>query len=226
MYLLERLCGHIASGKMVGSAPFYNSGDSSNNLIRVDIKNDMEKFLRDIEATCAGRGKLTGQPQLACFYALLVFGIAKSILIDAYSIRALYEIEDTWKSTDAMAINSVYKALVSAFCWASKSDMILQECGESTTNHTNNETWGTCSLVRHDQWEERGIKGTKEFLLGLGSSGSSDTSYNGFFPQKFASKMPLSPKLTPTVLEGRQSDGKTALPVQVSNSNVDSVHVG
>lgn len=210
---------------MVGAAPYYSSGDpSSNNLIRVDIKNDMEKFLCDIEVTCAGRGKLTGQPQLACFYALMVFGIVKSILIDAYSIRELYEDEDTWKHSDATAINSVYKALVSAFCWASKSDVLLQECGDSTTSHTSNETWGTCSLVRHDQWEERGIKGTKDFLLGLGVAVPSETTYNGFFPQKFGSNKTSAPKAKPA-MSGRpassQSDRNPVLPVENNNSQAD-----
>ena len=154
----------------------------------------MEEFLADMETMCAGRGKLTGQPQLACFYALLVFGVAKSMLIDAYAVREAYDGASTRTSNQAIAINSAYKALVSAFCWASRADVVLLECGDEVTNHKDNEVWGTCSIVRHDQWEERGIKGTKEFLLSLGSSIPSETAYNGFFPQKFGWNKVQTPK--------------------------------
>jgi hypothetical protein len=171
---------------MVGPPPFYPASDpSSNILILVDIKDDVEKFLSAFEFSCSGRAKLGGHPQLACFFALLVFGIAKSILIDAYSIRGEYEDENPWKSTDAVAITSAYKALVSAFCWSSKTDVILQAERSDKNSEVYSAIQDTCMMVRQNQWEERGLKGTKDFLLSLGSCFSPQGNYNGFLAQKF-----------------------------------------
>ncbi|KAE9364605.1 hypothetical protein N431DRAFT_354919 [Stipitochalara longipes BDJ] len=181
-YLLERLCSQMASGDMI--PPFDPSSSTPNTLVLVDLKDDIESFLRRFEKICAGRAKLTGFAQLACFYALLVFGIAKSILIDAYSIRADYEEPNPWEEEDAVRITSAYKALVSVFCWSSKSDVVLDpeidqddELGAALLE--------TRAMVQSAKWEGRGFRGMKEFLLGLGSCFFADGSYNGFFMQKF-----------------------------------------
>ena len=185
----------MASGEMTEPPPYY-PGDprSSNTLILVDIKDEIEDFLGKFENTCAGRAKLTGHDQLAYFYALLVFGIAKSILIDAYSIRGDYEEENPWRDTDATAINSAYKALVGCFCWASKSDIILQ--ANDAEGEFGDAIQQTRTLVHHDKWEERGYKGTKDFMLSLGSHITSEGKYNGFFVQKFGlSGLPKNPSV-------------------------------
>jgi hypothetical protein len=181
-YLLERLCMQMASGDMI--PPFDPSSSTPNTLVLVDLKDDIESFLRRFEKICAGRAKLTGFAQLACFYALLVFGIAKSILIDAYAIRAEYEEPNPWDEEDSVRITSAYKALVSVFCWSSKSDVVLDpeidqddELGAALLE--------TRAMVHSARWEERGFRGMKEFLLGLGSCFYADGSYNGFFMQKF-----------------------------------------
>ncbi|PMD37324.1 hypothetical protein L207DRAFT_73683 [Hyaloscypha variabilis F] len=181
-YLLERLCAQMASGDMI--PPFDQSSSTPNTLVLVDLKDDMESFLRRFEKICVGRAKLTGFAQLACFYALLVFGIAKSILIDAYSIRADYEDPNPWEEQDAVRITSAYKALVSVFCWSSKSDIVLDpeidqddELGAALLE--------TRAMVQSAKWEGRGVRGMKEFLLGLGSCFFADGAYNGFFMQKF-----------------------------------------
>jgi hypothetical protein len=172
----------MASGDMI--PPFDPSSSTPNTLVLVDLKDDMESFLRRFEKVCAGRAKLTGFAQLACFYALLVFGIAKSILIDAYAIRADYEDPSPWEEEDAVRITSAYKALVSVFCWSSKSDVVLDpeidqddELGAALLE--------TRAMVQSAKWDERGFRGMKEFLLGLGSCFFADGAYNGFFMQKF-----------------------------------------
>jgi hypothetical protein len=181
-YLLERLCAQMASGHMI--PPFDPSSSTPNTLVLVDLKDDIESFLRRFEKICAGRAKLNGFAQVACFYALLVFGIAKSILIDAYSIRGDYEDPNPWEEEDAVRITSAYKALVSVFCWSSKSDVILDpeidqddELGAALLE--------TRAMVQSAKWEERGFRGMKEFLLSLGSCFFADGAFNGFFVQKF-----------------------------------------
>jgi hypothetical protein len=183
IYLLERLCGQMATGNMIAPPPFDRSRSTPNTLVLVDLKEDMEVFLHKFEKVCAGRAKLIGNAQLACFYALLVFGVAKSMLIDTYSIRADYQDPSPWNEEEPAKIMSAYKALVSVFCWSSKSDIILQnDIRNSQGYEARQEARG---LVRSHKWEERGFKGMKEFLLSLGSCFFPDGSYNGFFVQKF-----------------------------------------
>jgi len=172
----------MASGDMV--PPFDPSSSTPNTLVLVDLKDDIESFLRRFEKICAGRAKLTGFAQLACFYALLVFGIAKSILIDAYSIRADYEDPNPWEEEDAVRITSAYKALVSVFCWSSKSD-VVRDPEVDQDDELGAALLQTRAMVHSAKWEGRGFRGMKEFLLGLGSCFFGDGAYNGFFMQKF-----------------------------------------
>lgn len=172
----------MASGEM--APPFDPSSSTPNTLVLVDLKEDMESFLRRFEKICAGRAKLTGFAQLACFYALLVFGVAKSILIDAYSIRSEYEDPNPWDEEDAIRILSAYKALVSVFCWSSKSDFIRDEEIDQD-DELGTALLETRAMVHSAKWDERGFRGMKEFLLGLGSCFFADGTYNGFFMQKF-----------------------------------------
>ena len=172
----------MASGDMI--PPFDPSSSTPNTLVLVDLKDDMESFLRRFEKICAGRAKLTGFAQLACFYALLVFGIAKSILIDAYAIRADYEEPSPWDDEDAVRITSAYKALVSVFCWSSKSDVVLDPEIDQD-DELGTALLETRAMVHSARWEERGFRGMKEFLLALGSCFYGNGSYNGFFMQKF-----------------------------------------
>lgn len=183
VYRLERLRANMVSGEMTEPPPFYPA--SSKNLILVDIKEEVEIFLETFEAACSGRAKLTGQLQLACFYSLLVFGIAKSMLIDAYSLRGKYEDVNPWKDMDAARINSAYKALLSVYCWSSKTDIILQNEHDFEDTSIYGALRDTQLLVHKSHWVYRGFKGTKDFLLSLGSCSFSSGTYNGFLPQKF-----------------------------------------
>jgi hypothetical protein len=131
--LLERLCGHIASGDLTGSPPFDPAKQpASNSLIMVDIKTDIEDFLDAFERACVGRARLTGQPQLACLYSLLVFSMAKSLLIDAYAVRSTCDDVNQWDETYALRITSAFKSMISVFCWSSKADVILSNNSKCT----------------------------------------------------------------------------------------------
>lgn len=184
LYLLERLCAQIASGDMVSQAPFDRTRATANTLVLVDLKDDVDTFLGRFQVACLGRGKLTGNAQLACFFALLVFGVAKSILIDTYSIRVEYEDPNPWSKEHAMKMTSGYKVLVSLFCWASKADVTLQDVAGIENEELRSRLYDTQDMVHRDTWEGLKIKSTKDFLLGLGGSLLPDGSYNGFFPQK------------------------------------------
>ena len=182
--------------------PDAASSFSANDFVLVDIKPDMEKFLEDFESVCSGRGRLSGHAQLACIYALLVFGVVKSVLIDAYSIRSEYEDDGPWKESAATAITSAYKVLVSVYCWSGKSDLLLESLSENLDPLLQRAILGTQKILLRDRWDLRGLKGTKEFLLNLGSCFLPFGVYNGFFVQKFGlDALPVTfPK--PTSLHG------------------------
>lgn len=184
LYLLERLCGQIASGDMT-APPFDPLRSTPNTLILVDLKEEFEIFLRKFEKICTGRAKLAGTSQMACFYALLVLSVTKSMLTDAHSLRAEYEMPNPWSERDAMRIASAYKAMVSVFCWSSKHDVVLQATSSADSSEWLGALEETRSLVEKNLWTERGIKGSKEFLLGLGSCFYADGSYNGFLLQRY-----------------------------------------
>jgi hypothetical protein len=176
------------------------SSFSANEFILVDIKPDLETFLEDFESVCSGRGKLSGYAQLAYFYALLVFGVVKSLLIDTYSVRSEYEGDEFWSESDAVRITSAYKVLVSVYCWSGRSDPMFDSHpggGDSVLQHAILETQ---KMLHKDRWELWGIKGTKEFLISLGSCFLPYGVYNGFFVQKFGLEaLPISlPKLAST----------------------------
>jgi len=180
----------MASGEYQGTPPFYSTDDSpSSTLILVNILDDMNVFLREMENACASRGKLFGHTQLDCFLAILLFSCAKSMLIDAYSFRDKYENKTLWRSVDAMKINSAFKVIISVFCWASKSDVIHQSEEDLSSPFLRETLTRTKAMVQQDKWEERGIKGTKEFLLNLGTSSTLDSRYNGFLAQKFSASL-------------------------------------
>ncbi|RDL36433.1 uncharacterized protein BP5553_05785 [Venustampulla echinocandica] len=202
IYLLERLCGFIVSENLTGPPPYDQSKlPCSNTLVLVDMKEDMEDFLCDFERICAGRANLSGDTQMACFYALLVFSITKSLLIDTYCIRAVcddeYAIEAACddvsprKGTRALQINSAYKSLVSLFIWSSKVDVMLPGGSSNSMGSIYNAPAGlseTSTLVHLSGWEELGFKTTKDFLLRLGSIMSPAATYNAFFAQKYFSE--------------------------------------
>lgn len=178
----------MANDNFVDPPPFFPTNDpSSDTLALVNLEEDMNMFLRDMDTACASRGKLSGHSQLDCFLAILVFSVVKSMLIDAYSFRDKYEDLTEWRSTDAAKITSAFKTLVSVFCWSSRTDVVLQPLDDIHSVSLQQAIRVTRALVHQDQWDSRGIKGTKEFLLGLGSFSTLDTRYNGFLPQRFGS---------------------------------------
>lgn len=175
----------------------------------------MEDFLRSFEEICSGRAKLEGAAQLSCFYALLVFSIVKSILIDAYAARSFSDYNTLWNQSYALRITSAFKAMAGIFTSSSKSDVILQvesSDGSSNALHESRE------LVHMHQWEEHGFKTSKDFLLSLGSFLVSGGSYNGFFTQKLG--LDAIPKYSSLYSRINVSDKTSKTPSTDGKSNM------
>jgi hypothetical protein len=180
----------------------------------VDLRRDVENFLEHFETVCSGRGKLCGFAQLACLYALLVFNVAKTVMIDAYLTRNEYEVISLWQDTDAVRIASAYKAIVSVYGWASKSDVI-----DSTMEMPPNfgsAILETQEMLHQSMWEQRGYKATKDFLIALGSSFLLNGAYNGFLVPKFRSSqiarsLPKTASMS-TLEPGKHPNTSTHLP--------------
>ena len=149
------------------------------------LRNNLRKFLEKIESVCSSRGKLTAIPQVACFYALLVFAVTKSLLIDAYALRSEYDAEFNCEK-EAVKITSAFRAIVSVFAWSSKYDLLLEngQLWDHETRNVKAVCESTQLMVRKSIWETRGINTTKDFLIGLGSSFSPEGRYSGFFIQR------------------------------------------
>ena len=181
----------------------------------VDLRRDVEDFLEHFELVCSGRGKLSGFAQLACLFALLVFNVAKTVMIDAYLTRNEYEVISLWQNTDAVRITSAYKAIVSFYGWASKSDALLDSSMEMPPNF-GSAILETQEMLHQSMWEQRGYKATKDFLIALGSSFLPNGAYNGFLVPKFRSSQ-IARSLPKTagmsLLEpGKHLDTSTHLP--------------
>ena len=157
---------------------------------------DLGRFLHCFEDACSGRGKLTGQKLLACFYTVLLLSIVKSLLIDACSLRGRYGVTGLWSDADAVRINSIYKALVGVFCWSSKSDLMVDNIPVGSDLSIQNAILDTKIMVWTQEWTAWGMKGSKEFLTALGSGLLPDGVFNGFFIQSFGldKLKPMVPK--------------------------------
>jgi hypothetical protein len=111
--------------------------------------------------------------------------IAKSILIDTWDLRAEYEEHGRWRSSDAIRTCSAYKAWISIFSWC---DYLLTDWdggGSGVDLNVKDMFRQTQKMVRQEKWKERGIKSSKDFLMGLGTGSFQDGTYNGFFSQKY-----------------------------------------
>jgi hypothetical protein len=142
---------------------------------------------------CARRKDLSSSLWVHTFVKLCMFSILKSILIDAYSDLGIYD--DGTTANVAASIDSAYKALVSMFTWASSSDMLLEEALSVDPVEPPFDADQQASAfqeihraVQRDKWKERGIKSSKDFLMGLGSGFYKDGTYKGFYVQNYGLK--------------------------------------
>jgi hypothetical protein len=160
-------------------------------------------FLKTFDYLFSNRSALSPEGWLGAFYALCVFSIAKSLLIDTLSIRDKQERPSPWKSSDAVQINSVFKVLVSVFTWSAKNswcpkdeqktrDPLLQdwrkgsdEAGSSLDPTIQDGLRATQALTKQWSWKSAGIKQSKDFLMNLGSGDFLSDGFNGFLKQRY-----------------------------------------
>lgn len=169
--------------------------ETMNKIVYRHLSWTLEGSLFEIfSENCCRRKCLTPELWFQIFTALCCYSIFKSILIDVQTCTAITD--GGFRAGIAARIESAYKALVSVFIWATKSDLLVEwylpagrEDSLNTAKELSKKSFDTlCQLVQRDQWENRGIKSSKDFLMGLGSGFYNDGTYNGFYIQRFGLK--------------------------------------
>ncbi|KAI1180489.1 hypothetical protein F4777DRAFT_585401 [Nemania sp. FL0916] len=157
--------------------------DSRNRL----IYNCMAQFLQSFEGVTMRRAVSEPKNWLAIFISLCIFSIVRTILADLISTpsRAIPAQSQNGLpiSGGAMAMHSVYKALVHVFAWS--SPMLLDSPALEMDGNDRALFATALSAIRKEEWIGWGIRSTKDFLLGLGSGYLVDNvGFNGFFRQR------------------------------------------
>ncbi|KAI1304790.1 hypothetical protein F5Y03DRAFT_395313 [Xylaria venustula] len=157
--------------------------DSRNRL----IYNCMAQFLQSFEGATMRRVVSDPKGWLAMFISLCLFSIVRTILADLISTPSRTIPAQAQNglpiSGGAMAMHSVYKALVHVFAWS--TPMILDSPVLEMDGNERALFATSLSAIRKEEWIAWGIRSTKDFLLGLGSGYLVDNvGFNGFFRQR------------------------------------------
>jgi hypothetical protein len=178
-----------------------NSNEEIMRGVLHHLSKSLESFLNTVFSESFCRRKcLVPEDWLQMFAGLCSCSILKSLLIDMQA--GTNTSGGGAQAGIAARIDSAYKALVSIFSWAAKSDLLLEwyrpagrEDSLRERSESEKESFETlCRLVQRDEWENRGIKSSKDFLMGLGSGFYNDGTYNGFYVQKYGLKDPRKAK--------------------------------
>ncbi|KAI0109552.1 hypothetical protein GGR51DRAFT_569838 [Nemania sp. FL0031] len=157
--------------------------DSRNRL----IYNCMAQFLQSFEGVTMRRVVSEPKSWLAIFVSLCIFSVVRTILADLISTPSRTIPAQAQNglpiSGGAMAMHSVYKALVHVFAWS--SSMLLDSPVLEMEGNDRALFVTALSAIRKEEWITWGIRSTKDFLLGLGSGYLVDNvGFNGFFRQR------------------------------------------
>jgi hypothetical protein len=165
----------------------------------LDVKTHLSSFLEIFHQLFAQRIALDPYEWPMVVYAICIFSMAKSLLIDTLSLRDGQGISSPWKPSDAVQINAVYKVLVSTFIWSSKiSDwcpksqlksldpLLVDWASNGAQNGVAERNSSAILLLKEAQnlagavsWGSSVVKSTKDFLMQLG------TGQNGFLIQRY-----------------------------------------
>ncbi|KAI0165536.1 hypothetical protein GGR57DRAFT_125256 [Xylariaceae sp. FL1272] len=157
--------------------------DSRNRL----IYNCMAQFLQSFESITMRRVVSEPKSWLAVFVSLCIFSIVRTILADLISTppRTIHSQAQNGLpiSGGAMAMHSVYKALVHIFVWSAP---VIFDNPALELDATDRMLFvNALSAIRKDEWIPWSIRCTQDFLLGLGSGYLVDNiGFNGFFRQR------------------------------------------
>jgi len=167
------------------------------------LYNCMSQFLQSFDTLLSRPGPLDPKSWFAAFFALCIFSIVRTILVDrAFQRRVALSIPQS----GIMAMHAVYKALVHVFAWS--APMLLDDHVSDMMDHSDRELFASvAALVGRNSWYDRGIHSTRDFLMSLGSGEVGDNSYHGFIKPRspVRSASVVLPPITKPAEEGRRA---------------------
>ncbi|AEO65422.1 uncharacterized protein THITE_2112395 [Thermothielavioides terrestris NRRL 8126] len=138
----------------------------------------MVQFLQSFDEQMARPSPLNPKHWLAAFFALCIFSIVKTILVD----RAAHTRFTSPPHSGIAAMHAIYKALVCVFAWATP---MLLDAQDVDVSHDDRELLLSVGVfLGRSSWPQRGIHSTKDFLLLLGSREIDGGLYHGFIKQR------------------------------------------
>jgi hypothetical protein len=138
----------------------------------------MAQFLQSFDHQMARPGPLDPKSWLAGVFALCIFSMVKTILVD----RATHLRFNPAPPAAIAAMHAVYKALVSVFAWS--TPMLLDAQGMDMAHDDRELLLSAGVFLGRSSWAERGIPTCKDFLMFLGSGEIEGSYYNGFIKQR------------------------------------------
>lgn len=142
------------------------------------LYNCMAQFLQSFDGMMMRPGPFDPKNWLAIFFALCIFSVVKTILVD----RAANPRFSSPPQPGTAAMHAVYKALVSMF--ASSTTMLLDGHDMDMSNDDRELLLSVNVFLGRSSWAERGIPTCKDFLMLLGSGETEGSFYNGFVKQR------------------------------------------
>ena len=137
------------------------------------LYNCMVQFLQSLD-NVARPGPPDPKNWLAAFFALCIFSVVKTILVD----RASHPRFASPPHQGVAAMHAAYKALVSIFAWS--SPMFLDGPDADMSNDDRELLVSVGVFLGRSSWAERGIPASRDFLMLLGSGELEGSFYNGF----------------------------------------------
>ncbi|KAK4245294.1 hypothetical protein C7999DRAFT_34354 [Corynascus novoguineensis] len=142
------------------------------------LYNCMVQFLQSFDSQMARPGALDPKHWLAGFFALCIFSVVKTVLVD----RATHLRVNPPSHAGIQAMHAVHKALVSVFAWCTP---MLLDGQDVEVGHDDRELLLSVGMfLGRSAWAERGIASSKDFLMLLGSGEIEGTYYHGFIKQR------------------------------------------
>ncbi|KAL2169901.1 hypothetical protein VTG60DRAFT_5516 [Thermothelomyces hinnuleus] len=164
------------------------------------LYNCMVQFLQSFDSLMARPGTLDPKHWLAGFFALCIFSVVKTILVD----RAAHLRFNSPSHANMQAMHAVYKALVSVFAWCTP---MLLDGQDMELGHDDRELLLSVGIfLGRSAWAERGIASSKDFLMLLGGGETEGIYYHGFIKPRSPARQGsfVLPPITRTAEEPRK----------------------
>ncbi|RFU72379.1 zinc finger, c2h2-type integrase, dna-binding [Trichoderma arundinaceum] len=146
------------------------------------VEQAMVTFLQAFEGIALRSSPLQSKEWLAVFYALCIFSMIRTLLIDLASISLLpystFRHQSPLRDSPQNTIDSVYKALVHLFITG--GPMLTDGSPNDVPQEDVTIYELTRRIMRMDTWQARNIRSTADFLMSLGSGTNDMFGFNGF----------------------------------------------